>query len=769
MKDRASTMKHGTWLGRLLVSLLACTLVVVLAACSSGGSGNAASGSGSGDTQASSSADASSYKLVKDGTLTVASDLSNPPFDYYENGSSAPAGFEVELMQALAKKMGLNCEYLPPQKFDSIIPLIKQGGKADVGASNFTITDERKQEIDFTQAYIDSNQGIVTSKDLADSVAADYKAALDKKDVVIAVQSGTTGESWAKEFLPNATIKALDDPVTALTGVQSGKFTAAIADLPVMQYEVKNSFTTTSVAKEIPTGEQYGLAVSKDNPGLTAALNKALDECKSDGTLASLEDKWFGASEGSDTASGADSATATKSASETGGQSAAGGIEVSNATARPNEDGGNGVIGGVDTRLTWEGTVKDSSGVKSVTLQLPDDASFDGSSTRITVLNGLDRVKVDGKATTNGSSMTVEFSEPIATDSLLRLEITNMKFPSAGGDYTVAGTYTTQDGKTGDIPASAPISIIENTARQRIVTWLDEQDWVTAWNSVPFLNMFFKPQLLVTSFASLFPGWLVCLLIVVAAYPFAIALGLVFALLKTSRHRLFRAIASIYINLLRGTPLFLQIYIAFFGLPMVGINIDNTILGIIVVAINSSSYQAEIYRAGIESIPQGQYEAASSLGMSHMQTMFYIILPQTIRRVIPTVTSDFITSYKDTSLLSSVGVMELMMFSKNLTTTTGNITPYIAAAIYYLIVTLPLIKVVTKVERHLSDEEHGRSKRPKVSAEDPLEEGTEESAEVQQDANPIAQAMGSEPSPLEALLSPFKPQFQTDGGTGNAR
>ena len=215
--------------------------------------------------------------------------------------------------------------------------------------------------------------------------------------------------------------------------------------------------------------------------------------------------------------------------------------------------------------------------------------------------------------------------------------------------------------------------------------------WVEAWNSNQFLGMFFKPQLLVTSFSSLFPGWLLCLGIVIAAYPFAIALGLLFSLLKISKHRLLRAIAVVYINILRGTPLFLQIYIMFFGLPMVGINIDNNLLGIIVMAVNSSAYLAEIFRAGIQSIPQGQYEAASSLGMSYVQTMFTIILPQTVRRVIPTVTSDFITSFKDTSLLSSVGVMELMMFSKNLTTVSGNITPYVAAGIFYLIVTLPLI------------------------------------------------------------------------------
>ena len=346
------------------------------------------------------------------------------------------------------------------------------------------------------------------------------------------------------------------------------------------------------------------------------------------------------------------------------------GLTTDKATAKPNEDGGSGVIGGMDTRLTWEGTVEDGENVTSVTLSLPEDASFDGSSTRITVLEGLNRVNVDGRAKADGGSVTVDFAEPVPAGSLLRLEVTGMKFPAAGGDYSVEGSYTTDRAKK-DLAPSSAISIIANTPLQSIVNWLDEQPWVEAWNSNQFLGMFFKPQLLVTSFSSLFPGWLLCLAIVVACYPFAIVLGLLFSLLKISKHRLCRAIAVVYINILRGTPLFLQIYIMFFGLPMVGINIDNNLLGI-------------------------------------------IVMPQTVRRVIPTVTSDFITAFKDTSLLSSVGVMELMMFSKNLTTVSGNITPYVAAGIFYLIVTLPLIKVVGIVEERIARSERGAGPRPKA-------------------------------------------------------
>lgn len=232
--------------------------------------------------------DASGYTLVQPGKIIVASDLANPPFDFVENNE--PKGFEVDLMKKVAEKLGLECEYLPAMKFDSIIPLIKQGGKADVGVSNFTITDERKQEIDFTDPYVDSNQGVVTKVGV-ERADAD---SLNAEDVTIACQAGTTGEAWAQENLPKATIKSLDDPVAAVTGVQTGLYDAAAADLPVMKYLCSNSFTDCQVSIEIPTGEQYGIVVSKDNAGLTEAINAALAELEDDGSIKELEIEWFG-------------------------------------------------------------------------------------------------------------------------------------------------------------------------------------------------------------------------------------------------------------------------------------------------------------------------------------------------------------------------------------------------------------------------------------------------------------------------------------------
>ena len=128
-----------------------------------------------------------------------------------------------------------------------------------------------------------------------------------------------------------------------------------------------------------------------------------------------------------------------------------------------------------------------------------------------------------------------------------------------------------------------------------------------------------------------------------------------------------------------------------------------------ILAMNSSAYLCEIFRAGIQSIPKGQFEASRSLGMNGAQTMLFVIIPQTVRRVIPTMTSEFILLYKDTSLLAAVGVMEVVMYAKTIVASTGSITPYIVAACFYLVITLPLAKLVGMLEAKLAGSDSGAS------------------------------------------------------------
>ena len=253
---------------------------LMLTAC--GGSGQST------DDAAATATAAADYTLVKEGTLIVASDLDFPPLDSFEGGEAK--GFDVDLSKAIGEKLGLKVEYLPPTNFDAIIPMIKQGGKADIGNSAFSITEERKEEIDFTTAYLDSNLGIAVK---SDSDAKD-ETALNDPEKKIAVQSGTTGEAYARENMGSATIVPLTTVTECMAGLSTGLYAAVCADLPVIGNMCTNSFTDCEVAKEIPTGEQYGIVVSKDNPGLTAAINEALAELEADGTMDALKEQWFG-------------------------------------------------------------------------------------------------------------------------------------------------------------------------------------------------------------------------------------------------------------------------------------------------------------------------------------------------------------------------------------------------------------------------------------------------------------------------------------------
>ena len=255
----------------------------VLAGC---GNSNATSTDSSSDAK---SDEKKGMALIEDGKLTVVAELGFAPFEYMDEKTGEPVGFDVDVINAVAEKMGLTASYLPNQKFDTLVPIIKQGGKADVSIAAVTITDERLESVDFSEPYLDSNQAIVVAKG-----SSETEETLNDASKQVVCQGGTTGDEWIGENLPDAVRVPVDDVTAALTGVQTGLYQAMVVDLPVASYMLSQSFSDLEIVKEIPTGEQYGIAVSKDNPELTQAVNKALEDMKSDGTMKEIETKWFG-------------------------------------------------------------------------------------------------------------------------------------------------------------------------------------------------------------------------------------------------------------------------------------------------------------------------------------------------------------------------------------------------------------------------------------------------------------------------------------------
>lgn len=267
-----------------LVAALAVITCLGLAACS--GSNSSSTSSSSSSTTADSDS-SSSYKLINNGQLTVGASQDFPPFENLNSQTGKPEGFSIDLMNALADQMGLQCNYLSSIKFDALIPALVSGTKMDVACSSFTITPEREQEIDFTDPYFDSNQSIVVMKN---SGITDVSQLAGKK---IGAQSGTTGYDWAVENIPTGETVAFDEVTAVFAALQSGQVDAVSIDLPVAQNMIKTAYSDATIIKETPTGEQYGIAVNKNNPELTKALNEALEEIKANGTYQQIYDKWF--------------------------------------------------------------------------------------------------------------------------------------------------------------------------------------------------------------------------------------------------------------------------------------------------------------------------------------------------------------------------------------------------------------------------------------------------------------------------------------------
>ena len=402
------------------------------------------------------------------------------------------------------------------------------------------------------------------------------------------------------------------------------------------------------------------------------------------------------------------------------------GLDVTATTARPNSDSGKEVMGGTETRVTWEGQAAPNESLTQLVLDFPKGAVVPASGVKVTGLSGLNRIALNESVTSvDDDTIQIDFAEPTEAGLLIRVEASKVVLPVDGGDLTVSGKVTLADGTTADVAAGPALHVVSVTPSEQLSSWLSEQGWVQAWNSNSFLHMFFDPAIVVTALPEVFFGWLRALAMVVCSFPFAIVVGLLLCFLRISPWRPVRALGSLYVNVVRGTPLFLQIYIAFFGLPLMGIKPPDFLLAVIVMFMNSAAYLCEIFRAGIESIHKGQFEASRSLGMNAVQTMFFVIIPQAVRRVIPTMTSEFILLYKDTSLFASVGVLEIIMHAKSLTATTGNMTPYIVAAFFYLLVTLPLTKFVSSLEKRMDDPSHGR-KRKVAAGADPVEDAADQ-------------------------------------------
>lgn len=191
---------------------------------------------------------------------------------------------------------------------------------------------------------------------------------------------------------------------------------------------------------------------------------------------------------------------------------------------------------------------------------------------------------------------------------------------------------------------------------------------------------------------------------------FGLILGTLGATGKRSKHALPRDIANVYVTIIRGTPLLLQILIIFSVIPSMYtaitgkiLRIDPLLIGVLAMSINSGAYQTELIRSGVNAVDKGQWEACETLGLSSWKTLKLVILPQAFKRIVPPLISEFITLIKDSSLISCIGAVELLKGAQIIGAQYFDVmSPYMLAAIFYLVMTCVVSMIGMKVEKRLS-------------------------------------------------------------------
>ena len=210
-------------------------------------------------------------------------------------------------------------------------------------------------------------------------------------------------------------------------------------------------------------------------------------------------------------------------------------------------------------------------------------------------------------------------------------------------------------------------------------------------------------DLMINSLPLLIVGAGITIQITAISVGLGLIIGMFVGIARICNVKVLRALATVYIDFLRGTPLLVQIFLIYFALPMVvGQRVDPFIAAITACGINSGAYIAEIFRAGIQAIDEGQMEAGRSLGMSWVQTMRYIIVPQAFKNVIPPLGNEFIALLKDSSLVSVIGFEELTRRGQLIIARTyGSLEIWITVALIYLVMTLTISRLVSYMEKRL--------------------------------------------------------------------
>ena len=219
-----------------------------------------------------------------------------------------------------------------------------------------------------------------------------------------------------------------------------------------------------------------------------------------------------------------------------------------------------------------------------------------------------------------------------------------------------------------------------------------------------FVDTFFNSDVMISAFPQLLRGLWMTIALGVVSIVIGVSAGLIVSLIRLYAPKPLQMLMIAYIDIMRAMPMLVVLILIYYALPFVGISFSAWWSAILGFSIVLAAYSAEVFRSGIESVPRGQFEAAAALGIPFLITLYKVVLPQAVRIVIPPTTSNCVSMFKDTSLASTVALPELLKEGQNAQGFYANPSPLIMAALIYIILLWPMVRLVSVLEKKFKSE-----------------------------------------------------------------
>ncbi len=681
------------------------------------------------------------------GKLIMATNAEFPPYEYYEG--SEIVGIDAEIAQAIADELGMELQ-IEDMAFDAIITAVTSG-KADFGAAGMTVTEDRLKSVDFSDTYTKSAQVIIVKED---SPIATPEDLVGKK---IGVQLGTTGDIYSAD-IEDAKIERYNKGFEAVQSLLSDKIDAVIIDQePATVFVSQNK--GLKLTDEEFTEEEYALAIAKDNKELLEKVNTALAELKKSGRLDEIKASYIGTDDGGEEAPdspGGKLIMATNAEFppyEYYEGSEIVGIDVEIAQAVAEEMG-------------MELQIEDMAFDSIITAVTSGKADFGAAGMTVTE-DRLKSVDFSDPYTTSAQVIIVKEDSPIATPEDLVGKKIGVQLGTTGDIYAEdiedatierynkgfeaiqsllsdkidavvidqepAGVFVSQNKglKLTDEEftteeyalaiakgneellekVNAALADLKESGRLDEIKagYINSGEEETEEGSYGLKEAIYDNLVSEGRWKYIVNGLVVTLEITLLAVILGIIIGFVVAIIrstyeKTRKLKFLNLLCQIYLTVIRGTPVLVQLLIIYY---IIFASFTNKIVvASLAFGINSGAYVAEIIRGGILSIDNGQFEAGRSLGFNYLQTMVYIILPQALKNVLPALANEFVVLLKETSVCGYIALQDLTKGGDIIRSQTYNAyIPLLTVAVIYLALVMIFTYFVKLLERRLRSSE----------------------------------------------------------------